>query len=210
MRGADAITVARSEQRACGLLDRVGMPNDATFVRTTACGMLGGALGVLAMDASMKRTAKLLRIESKPPERELSEDESASWSAIGEHHEADESATAALGRVVYEALTGTQPSAQTKERLGTAVHWGYGLSVGAVYGLIRGDKRWMIVDAAGGVAYGVGLWMIGDMLVVPLLGLADKPTRFGLRMHAHTLSGHIVYGLATAAGTRIANRLLGD
>ncbi len=186
------------------------MGNDATFVRGAACGLIGGAVGTLAMDASMRRTAKLLRLESRP-KRALSEHECASWSAsaIGEHH-ARESASTALGCVVFEALTGTQPSTRTKQWLSTAVHWSYGLGVGALFGLLRGDKRWLITDAAGGVAYGVGLWVVGDMLVVPRLGLADTPTRPGLRMHLHALSGHIVYGLATATTTRVANKLLHD
>ncbi|MFO7565661.1 MAG: hypothetical protein R6X02_23665 [Enhygromyxa sp.] len=183
------------------------MAKDPTWRRSAACGLIGGAVGVSAMNASMKLSGKLLRIEAKPPRRKLRKGESPSWSQIGEHHEGDEPATAALGRVVYEGLTGQRPSEETKQRLSTALHWGYGLTVGALYGLIRGRKRWLITDAVGGLSYGVGLWVFGDMLAVPLLGLADKPTRYRLRVHAHALSGHLVYGLATAAATRVANKV---
>jgi hypothetical protein len=176
------------------------MTNQATRARAVACGLIGGTIGVAAMNASMKRSSKLLRIEATPSRRTLRE---------GESPDDHDSASAALGRVLYENLTGKQPSERTQQRLSTAVHWGYGIASGAFFGLLRGSKRWLITDAVGGATYGVGLWVLRDMFAIPRLGIADKPALFELRKHVHALSGHVVYGLATAAGTRVAHRLLG-
>ena len=51
--------------------------------------------------------------------------------------------------------------------------------------------------AVGGVAGAV--WAAADELVVPLLGLADRPTVVHATRHAPALIGHLGYGVATAA-----------
>lgn len=181
------------------------MSNTNSDLRAGFAGLLGGALGLLAMGAVMSQTRKLVPDD---PHRELPPGESPSWSLIGEHHEPDESATAAIGRLAYGRLTGQRPSPKRKQQLSNAVHWGYGLGVGLIYGLIRGRNRRASVDVLSGPAYGLGLWLFGDMLAVPLLGLADKPARFVPGMHLHALAGHLAYGLATAAGTRYASERL--
>jgi hypothetical protein len=168
-------------------------------------GLLGGAVGVIVMDATMERTRELLRLDSKPSQRAPAKHEG---DEPGAHHRPDEPATEALGRLAYETITGREPDEDTRARLGTAIHWSYGLAVGGLYGLLRGRRRWLIVDAVAGVSYGAGLWALGDNLAVPRLGLAPKPTRYGPRMHLHTLIGHLAYGLATAASTRVAERLI--
>jgi uncharacterized membrane protein YagU involved in acid resistance len=180
-------------------------------LRAGFAGVLGGLAGLLAMGAVMHQTRKLL---PKNVHRDLPKGEDPSWSIVGDHHEPNESATGALGRMGYERITGERPSPELEEQLSNVVHWTYGLAVGAVYGLIRGRRRRPrfrsrpTVDALSGAAYGAGLWLFGDMLAVPLFGLADKPARFVPGMHVHSLIGHLAFGLATAAGTRSASKLL--
>lgn len=182
-----------------------GMVKSQSLLSAAFAGLAGGAAGLLAMNFVMKQTGKLLPEDSK---RELPEGESPSWSLVGEHHQADESATAALGRAGYEQLIGRQPSKQRKQQLGQIVHWSYGLAVGTLFGLIRGRQRSAPVDAFGGLSYGFGLWLLGDMIAVPMLGLSDKPARYVPQVHAQTLIGHFAYGLAAAAATRAVRKLL--
>lgn len=176
------------------------MSNDNSILR----GLAGGAAGLVAMGLVMNATKRLMPDDTK---RELPSGESESWSLVDVRHEGDESATAALGRIAFTKLTGKRPSTHTKRMLSQAVHWGYGLLVGAGYGLIRGRRASASIEAARGVAYGFGLWLFGDMIAVPALGLSDKPGAYKPAVHVQALAGHIAYGLGLAAGTAAVDRM---
>jgi hypothetical protein len=60
-----------------------------------------------------------------------------------------------------------------------------------------------------GAVFGVGLWLIGDELALPLLGLSDKPTAYHPTRHVQSLAAHLGYGVATAATTRALKTLSG-
>lgn len=119
-------------------------------------------------------------------------------SPFGPHHHADESATDAIGRIAYEKLFGRPPTDKMKNRLSWAVHIGYGVVVGAMFSALR-PRPSVLRD---GALYGAGLWLFGDELMVPLLGLSDKPTAYHPLRHAHSFAQHIGYGVALAAATR--------
>lgn len=122
-------------------------------------------------------------------------------SPLGPQHEADETATDALARIAYQKLVGHRPSRAVQNKLSWAVHIGYGLTAAALYGAIRhGHARSALRD---GLAFGAGLWLVGDELAVPLLGLADKPTAYHPTVHLQALVAHLGYGVATAGTTRL-------
>lgn len=174
-------------------------PVDDTL-KALAFGALGGAAGTLAMrlywSAATAITGRDPRtLTSGPPPHALDD-----LSVAGPQHEQGEGSTAAAGRIAYEAATGEAPSSETKETLSYTVHWGYGLAMGGLYGLVRG--RAPGADAAGGLAFGAALWLVGDELMVSLLGLAKGPTAFPPAQHAHRLGAHAAYGLTTAAAAQ--------
>jgi hypothetical protein len=128
-------------------------------------------------------------------------------SLVGEHHQPDESSTAATGRVLHEAVTGKEPKKETKTLLSYLVHYGYGLLVGGLYGAVRGGSAG-VPDVLGGLGYGTGLWLFGSELAQPLLGLSAGPTTAPLSSHAYGLGAHFAFGLATAATTQVLYRVL--
>lgn len=165
------------------------------------CGLGGGAVGVLVMNKVMKRTSGLVKRRTgdhHPREHDMS--------AFGRKHASDESATDALGRRVYRAATGHEPAPETKQSLGTAVHWGYGVAMGGAYGLVRSRRRG--ADIAAGMLFGAGLWALGDELAIPLLGLAEGPKAHPPLEHVQALGGHIAYGATAAAATQVLRRFI--
>src|SRR5262249_29660022 len=123
-------------------------------------GVLGGAAGLLAMELVKRVTAPLVRRRAPRP---TGEDLTArAWmSVIGRHHGPDESATDALGRILYENLAGRTPSPATKRKLSWAVHIGYGLLVASFYGAIRGGRDRGVAGAVtSGALFGAGLWLL--------------------------------------------------
>ena len=124
-------------------------------------------------------------------------------SLVGQHAKEGEPATVAIGRIAYERLRGEAPSRERGAQLGKAVHWGYGLAVGALFGLLeRRVPDDDLSDLSVGLGYGAALWLLGDELAVPMLGLAKGPTAHAPRVHAQALGAHLVYGLATGAAMR--------
>jgi uncharacterized membrane protein YagU involved in acid resistance len=50
-----------------------------------------------------------------------------------------------------------------------------------------------------GALFGAALWLFGDEIAMPLLGLADKPTQYHPTRHLQSLAAHLGFGVATAA-----------
>ncbi len=89
------------------------------------------------------------------------------------------------------------------------IHWLYGMVQGGMYGAMRGtNSKTHGLDLTGGAAFATGLWLLGDELAVPMLGLQGGPTTVTPADHVNRLGAHLAYGLATTAITRVLNRML--
>jgi hypothetical protein len=166
-------------------------------------GLLGGVAGLLTMELVKRITAPLVKQRAPRPTAD-NLTARASISAVGRHHGPEESATDAIGRILYENLAGRTPSPGTQRTLSWAVHIGYGLVAAALYGVIRGGHDRGVARAVlGGALFGAGLWLLGDELAAPLLGLSDNPTRYPVTSHLQSLAQHLGFGVATAATTGV-------
>ncbi|CAN5861536.1 hypothetical protein BH20GEM1_BH20GEM1_09650 [soil metagenome] len=168
-------------------------------------GTVGGAAGVIAMAWYWKAASALAggdpRKQAHNPEPHALD----SITLIGEHHEEGESTTAAVGRILYRRATGKNPeSEETRNALSYLVHWAFSMLTSGIYGAIRG--RADFPDVKGGLSLGVGLWLIGDELGTPLLGLAKGPTAYPPALHAHGLGAHVAYGIVSAGATQLLHR----
>lgn len=63
---------------------------------------------------------------------------------------------------------------------------------GGVYGALRG--RLPLVDAGNGIGFGTGMWLIGDEMITPLMGLSPPSQEFPWQNHARAFANHIAYG----------------
>lgn len=170
-------------------------------------GAVGGAAGVVAMGLYWRAVSTLTggdpRSQGGNPEPQALD----SVSVVGEHREEGESSTAAMGRIAYRAIAGEEPESQeTRTTLSYLVHWGYSMLTGGVYGAIRGQAR--VPDVKGGLALGLGVWLFGDELATPLLGLAKGPTAYPPALHAHAVGAHVAYGLGSSTATQMLHRLM--
>ncbi len=93
-----------------------------------------------------------------------------------------------------------------KEIGGTAFHYAYGVSMGAIYGAAAeiSDK----VTIGEGMPYGLLIWLGADEGVVPLLGLSKHSGEYPLSVHAGAFSAHLVYGLTTEIVRRAVRKIL--
>ncbi len=68
---------------------------------------------------------------------------------------------------------------------------------GGIFGALR--NRIPLIEAAGGLVYGVGLWLIGDELMMPVLKLSPPSTEFPWQNHARAAANHVTYGATLEA-----------
>lgn len=171
-----------------------------------ALGLVGANLGLILMTLYQDLVApKVMELSPEPePEGGNLDD----ISAAGRVHKEGESATAAVGRLALEKVSGE--SIDHPEPVQTAlsygVHWGFGMLMGGLYGAARAGKG-KAGDLAGGLAFGTGLWALGDETVVPALGLQGGPTESNKTQHGNRLAAHLLYGAGLAVGTAVMTEL---
>lgn len=90
--------------------------------------------------------------------------------------------------------------------VGPAIHYGYGAAVGALYGGLA--ELMPTIGMGMGIPYATLLWLGGDEIALPALGVAAPPTQTPPARHASHLASHFVYGITLDVARRILRRLL--
>ncbi|WP_223640425.1 DUF1440 domain-containing protein [Corallococcus sp. EGB] len=164
-------------------------PEQRSLIQDALTGAVGGALGTFAMNQAQALMAK--RGESKH------QDES--------RQSPQEPATEVAARKVAERA-GVHLEGEVKKKSGNAVHWGYGTFWGAVHGALH--DRVPLAGKLFGVGLGLGLFLFGDELAVPLLRLSPPPQKVPAKSHLSALAAHLVYGTTTESTYRLVRHAL--
>ncbi len=85
------------------------------------------------------------------------------------------------------------------------LHYAYGLLSGAAYGAAVAKRP--ATRAGFGIAFGVGLWLVGDELAMAAAGLSN-PFERKASSHGSALVAHILFGLVTEGGRRALSSVL--
>jgi hypothetical protein len=144
-------------------------------------GLIAGVAGTSVMTAYQLAVAKL---QGKP------------LSTPVPHRWADAPAPAQVAKKLADAVgEGRRFTREDVPLLTNAMHWLYGISWGAFYGVAAGKAQRDPV--AGGLAFGTGVWGTSYAELVPL-GVYQPPWKYPAKEIALDLSYHLVYGLAVA------------
>lgn len=111
-----------------------------------------------------------------------------------------EDATMKAADRLARGILGRDLSRQEKQQAGPLVHYGFGATMGGVYGLL--SEYFPRARAGFGLLFGAALFAVADEMMVPALGLSKNPTEFPLSTHADALASHFVYGVTTEAVRR--------
>jgi uncharacterized membrane protein YagU involved in acid resistance len=111
-----------------------------------------------------------------------------------------EKITAAMLHRAEIGHTGAQQDA-----LATLLHFGFGATAGAAFGVIA--PRPLIVRVPAGLAYGAAIWGVSYMGWVPALGIMPSAEHDRRDRQTVMLAAHLIYGtaLAVMVGTRTRN-----
>jgi hypothetical protein len=124
--------------------------------------------------------------------------------AGGKQEEQD--ATVATAQAISRKVFHHELSGGERQIAGPAVHYAYGSLVGAIYGGLA--ERFPILGAGFGLPFGFVLWLLGDEIAVPALGLGKGPTEVSPEVHADALASHFLYGLTTDVMRRVLRHVL--
>ena len=152
------------------------------MVKSLARGVVAGIAGTAVMTAYQLAVAKA---QGKP------------LSTPVPHRWADAPAPAQVAKKAADAVgEGSRFTREDVPALTNAMHWLYGVSWGALYGIAGGKAH--PDPVAGGLAFGTGVWGAAYAELVPL-GIYQPPWKYPVKELALDLSYHLVYGVAVAA-----------
>jgi putative membrane protein len=103
--------------------------------------------------------------------------------------------TVKAASAVSEGVLDHRLSEQEKPKAAAAVHYGFGSTMGALYGV--GAALAPAVAGALGMPFGTGVYLAAHAAAVPALGLSKPITEQRLSDEVGELLGHIVYGVVT-------------
>ncbi|HKP86526.1 MAG TPA: DUF1440 domain-containing protein [Blastocatellia bacterium] len=186
-----------------------GNKHESNVWKGLAAGVIGGLAGGFVMDQFQSLWSKLTADE-KDSERAHSPKQSGRKSDARQEQqsdgELDPPATVKLASAISENVFDHELSEDEKEPAGQAIHYGFSLVTGGIYGVAAEIEPEAAVGA--GAPFGAAVWLVADEITVPLVGLSKGPTAYPLSKHAYSLASHIVYGVATEAARRAVRNLL--
>lgn len=163
-------------------------------------GALAGFAGTLALTLGVKGAQWVVSSGGDGGRRSGEDDASAgidaSQALAGGQIQAPflDQSTELFVQKVATGLFGASLSESARTAAGAGMHFAYGGFWGAVYGLIQSSLR--LPAALHGLLYGLLVWLIGPVTLVPAMGIMPPPQQQGVRQALLVAGFHVSYGLA--------------
>lgn len=157
---------------------------DHAISKGVLAGAIGGLAGAWAMNefhAVSQGVSEAWKRSAHQPEKPQSQGQSE-----------EDDATMKTADRLATLFTHRHLTKEQKKKAGPIVHYAYGALIGAVYGAIA--EMAPLATKGIGTAYGAAVWLGGDEIGVPALGLSKPPTEYPVSVHAKALASHLVYG----------------
>jgi hypothetical protein len=176
-----------------------------------AAGVVGGLAAAWTMNQFQALWSRLARGEERSHGAQSMQQGSPQGGAGQELRERgledpDDDATERLASIVSEKILDHELTESEKAAAGTLIHYGFGLTGGALYGALV--EVLPAVTLGAGMPYGAAIWVTADEGFVPALGLSKSPAEYPASIHAYSLASHLVFGLATEVVRRVVRDAL--
>ena len=172
--------------------------HEGNVVKGLAAGIIGGLVASAVMNEFQKFLSKKMLGEERSHGAQ-SLQQGAPRRGAGrmlEKHgkeDSDDDAAERLANTISVGIFDHELTKREKDISGTAFHYAYGTSMGAVYGAAA--EVLPHATTGRGLPYGALIWVGADEGIVPLLGLSKTSAEYPLSIHASALASHLVYGL---------------
>jgi uncharacterized membrane protein YagU involved in acid resistance len=152
----------------------------------------------------MNRFQELKPVQPLQPRRQGGSQAHVSKERTGDS--LDDNATVATAQRISKKILHHDLTPAEKRVAGSAVHYGYGSLVGGLFGGLA--ELLPIVSVGLGMPFGFALWLLGDEIAVPVLGLGKSAGETPPEVHADALSAHFMYGATTDLLRRFLRHVL--
>ncbi|MGI8470040.1 MAG: DUF1440 domain-containing protein [Pyrinomonadaceae bacterium] len=191
--------------------EQAGANRDGDILKGLAAGIVGGLAASVVMNQFQKLFSNFITGEQRSHGAQSLQKGAPHRGAgrmlekQGKENAEDDSAER-LAQTVLVGVFNHELTEREKDVAGTAFHYAYGISMGAIYGAAAeiSDKATM----GAGLPYGVLIWLGADEGVVPLLGLSKHSGEYPFSVHAGAFASHLVYGLTTEIVRRAVRKIL--
>jgi hypothetical protein len=157
-----------------------------TPLATVVGGLLAGVVGTVCLDTVGYLWRRRAGIETSPLKWE--------FGPIDGWENAPDPGKVAKREI--EAFTQRELPDSWAWPVSTAMHWGYGSSAAALYGILAGSLR--KPSPLYGLPFGAAVWAAG-YVVLPEAGIYKPIWEYDAKTLAKDLSGHLAYGAGTGA-----------
>jgi uncharacterized membrane protein YagU involved in acid resistance len=149
-------------------------------------GLLAGALGGFAGSFAMGQFHALLQHDDAPSPQRM------------------EDSTVKVATAISQCVFQHDMTEQQKRIAAAAVHYGFGTSVGAIYGTLMESRQ--VMRARWGLPFGAVVWLAAHAIAVPVLGLSEPVIKSALGSEATEFGSHLVYGVTVESVRRLLRR----
>jgi putative membrane protein len=105
-----------------------------------------------------------------------------------------------------ERIAGHSLQHNTQVAASEAIHWGFGIGAGAVYGAVA--EYFPVATDKEGASFGMVLMSLTHETALPAMGLSAPPEEQTTREHTSEAATHILYGVVAERVRRIVRGLL--
>ncbi len=172
---------------------------DHSIAKGMAAGLVGGLVASWTMGQFQALWSKVAQSrKQKQPQQQEPEQQS--------QQESQEPATLKAARKASVFVLHRDLKQQETKIAEPLVHYGYGTIVGGVYGALA--EATPLTRTGVGLPFATALWLFGDEMAVPALGLSKPPAEYPVSSHLQALAAHLVYGATTDLVRRAMLKLL--
>jgi uncharacterized membrane protein YagU involved in acid resistance len=152
---------------------------NSSLIKDAGIGALGGIAGTLIMG---KLSTYLYKFESEERKKEEENLRSAPPYQV-------------MAEKIVKKTTGKELANAQKMKVGKALHWGYGLAWGALYGVLR--TRVPLVAKVGGLPFATAFFLTGDEAMNGIMKTTGPLKRFPWEAHARGFVNHVAFTATT-------------
>jgi putative membrane protein len=172
-------------------------------------GIVAGLAGGLAATVVMSQFQNGWQKASEALKEKNNNGTAKSKSQSHRQEEKEDATMKAAGKVA--AFAGRPLTLEQKKKASPFVHYGFGASMGALYGVLHEmapKPMRKVSPVLAGMGYGSALFVGADEVAVPSLGLGESPKKSPLSAHVYGLASHVVYGVTGEMVRRTVRKYL--
>lgn len=149
---------------------------ERSFVKGLIAGLVGGLVATAAKSLAEKIYPPRVEGQPEPPE------------------------------MLAEKIAGHALSGPAKALASETIHWGFGATAGAAYGVLA--EYFPAATSKDGASFGMALEALTHEGALPALGLAAAPEEQTPREHASEMATHLVFGVVTETVRKFVRKML--